>query len=40
VKAMRVAGNKEGNGGKSHGVVNKGGVRQRGRWQQRQKRWR
>jgi hypothetical protein len=31
---MRVAGNKEGKVGKDHGVGNKGGMQQRGQWQQ------
>jgi hypothetical protein len=33
VMAMRVLGNKEGEGGKGHGVGNKGNVHQKGQWQ-------
>ncbi len=36
VTKMRVSGNKEGKGGKGHDIGNKGGVQQRGQWQQRQ----
>jgi hypothetical protein len=39
VAAMRVVGNKEGKGSKGHGVGNKGGVRQRGKWRWQQERW-
>ncbi len=39
VTVMRVAGNKEGKGGKGHDIGNKGGMQQRGQWQQRQEQW-
>ncbi len=39
VTTMRFPGNKEGKGGKGHGVGNEGGVQQRGQWRQRQERW-
>ncbi len=31
---VRVAGDEEGEGGKGHGVVDEGGMRQRGQWRQ------
>ncbi len=40
VTTMRALGNKEGKGGKGHGIGNKGGVRHKGRWRQRQEQWR
>jgi hypothetical protein len=40
VRAMRVAGDKEGKGNdEKDGVSNKGGMRQRGRWKQLQEQW-
>ncbi len=40
VRAMRVAGDKEGKGNdKKDGIGNKGGVRQRGQWRQLQEQW-
>jgi hypothetical protein len=39
VTAMRAAGNKEGEGSMGHCVGNKGGICQRGQWQQRQEQW-
>jgi hypothetical protein len=35
-----VPGNREGKGGKGHGIGDEGGVQQRGQWQQQQGRWR
>jgi hypothetical protein len=32
VTTKRVTGNREGKGGKGHGVGNEGGVQQRGQW--------
>jgi hypothetical protein len=39
VTAMNVVGDKEGKGGTSHGIGNKGGMQQRGQWQQQQEQW-
>jgi hypothetical protein len=39
VMAMRVPGDKEGKGGKGHGLSNEGGVQQRGQWQQWKEQW-
>jgi hypothetical protein len=39
VTAKRVPGNKEGKGGKDHGIGDEGGMQQRGRWQQQRGQW-
>jgi hypothetical protein len=39
VMAMRVLVDKDGKGGTGHGIGNKGGMQQRGRWQWRQDQW-
>jgi hypothetical protein len=36
VMVMRVVGNKEGKGGKGHGIGEEGDMQRRGKWQQRQ----
>jgi hypothetical protein len=39
VTAMRVPVDEDGKGGTGHGVSNKGGVQQRGKWRRRQEQW-
>jgi hypothetical protein len=40
VTTKRVPGNREGEGGKGHGVGDEDGVQQRGQWQQQRGQWR
>ncbi len=40
VTTKRVPGNREGKGGKGHGIGDEGGVQQRGQWRQQRGRWR